>query len=848
MADNSLKELSEMQKLTSSMVKDFKSMLKGKEGVNKEIKKEFQLTQDIIKNLKSSEQIDKAIEEIKKRQSNLDEKKFGTNKGLLIAYESQLKAVIDSLNVNKSIFKAEEKRAGVLKKTKDIVDSVTHALEGQFETLQSNLESIPILGKVFSKVIPFDKLKAGIKDLSNEFMGGFKKSFTKSMEGGANVTKSVLSGMRGGFTSMTAAVRALGPALAGPQAIILAIVGAIALGVYRMYQMSEAQKQFKKETGLLNSQIKFLGRQISYVAMRTKFLGATMDDVSTASSTLSNEFHNLMEPSTAVVENIVVLNKNFGVSMDSAAKLTHMFMNMGHLTQEQAQAQTSIAVNMAKAAKVAPSKVIKDLADNSEAAYKYFGGSYRELVKAGVEAAKLGTSIGALTKTADNLLDFETSITDELQASAVLGRRFDLTQARAAAAADDLLGMNKAIVSELNKQGDITQLSKWDKMALTKATKMELSELVNMQKIYNKFGHLQEKQIGYAMEQAKLGKDVSKMTESELNALMEKDRITQETQGKFTQMKNAFSGIGDMFLDAFLPIGEIVVGILVPAFKLIASFVKGFFTPFANFFKRISDSLNNVFSIFGGASGIMDYLITGFDYLGRIVGVFTGGFLKAIEMGWNMFQSILDVVSGIVSVVKGLFSGDMEMVGKGLMDIFKGVLGFFAAVPKAIINIAMDAFPELLGWLRDSLVGLFSNILPSWAKKLLGFSESSASSVQKEAAEPAGSINDGVIQKGKIISTNPADTLIATKTPGDLLSQVMGATPLGAMINGIGSLLGGSGGGPNANNINELIAEVKGLRMDMASGKIAVNMDGRKITSGVSKVSAQSSGNSYVQK
>ena len=843
MADNSLKELSEMQKLTSSMVKDFKSMLKGKEGVNKEIKKEFQLTQDIIKNLKSSEQIDKAIEEIKKKQSTLDEKKFGTNKGLLIAYESQLKAVVDSLNVNKSIFKAEEKRVGILNETKNIVDGISGKLKDQLGNLQSNIEKIPILGKLFNKVIPFDKLKAGVDDLSKQFMGGFKNSFTKSMQGGAGVSKSVLSGMRGGLTSMSTAVRALGPALAGPQAIIVAVVAVIALGVYRMYQMSEATKQFKQETGLLNSQVKFLGRQISYVSYRTKFLGADMKDVASASAAVSNQFHNLIEPSTAVVENIVVLNKNFGVSMDSAAKLTHMFMNMGNLTQEQAQAQTSIAVNMARAAKVAPSKVIKDLADNSEAAYKYFGGSYKELVKAGVEAAKLGTSIGALTKTADNLLEFESSITDELQASAVLGRRFDLTQARAAAAADDLLGMNKAIVSELNKQGDITQLSKWDKMALTKATKMELSELVNMQKVYNKFGHLQEEQIGYAMKQAQLGKDVSKMTESELKALMEKDRITQETQGKFTQMKNAFSGIGDSLLDAFLPIGEVVVGILVPAFKIIASFVKGVFTPLANVFKKISDKVSELVQKFGFMEEVGNVLGSIFEFIGTLIG---GVIAFAAEYLLGTFEAIVDVVSGIVSIFKGIFSGDMDMIVDGIKQVFGGIIDWVLRIPSALYDAFVDMFPKI----GEAISSFFSGVWDS-ITGFFGFGESDSGKVQKEAAAgmtDGGSVNDGVIQKGKIISTNPADTLIATKTPGDLLSQVMGATPLGAMLDGIGSLLGGSGGGPTANNINELIAEVKGLRMDMASGKIAVNMDGRKITSGVSKVSAQSSGNSYVQK
>jgi hypothetical protein len=52
--------------------------------------------------------------------------------------------------------------------------------------------------------------------------------------------------------------------------------------------------------------------------------------------------------------------------------------------------------------------------------------------------------------------------------------------------------------------------------------------------------------------------------------------------------------------------------------------------------------------------------------------------------------------------------------------------------------------------------------------------------------------------------------------------------------NAVGSMMGGGNSGINANGINQLIAELKGLRADMSSGKIGVNMDGAKVTAGVS--------------
>jgi hypothetical protein len=59
-------------------------------------------------------------------------------------------------------------------------------------------------------------------------------------------------------------------------------------------------------------------------------------------------------------------------------------------------------------------------------------------------------------------------------------------------------------------------------------------------------------------------------------------------------------------------------------------------------------------------------------------------------------------------------------------------------------------------------------------------------------------------------------------------------TPIGMAANAVGSMMGGGNSGINANGINQLIAELKGLRADMTSGKIGVNMDGAKVTAGVS--------------
>jgi hypothetical protein len=66
-------------------------------------------------------------------------------------------------------------------------------------------------------------------------------------------------------------------------------------------------------------------------------------------------------------------------------------------------------------------------------------------------------------------------------------------------------------------------------------------------------------------------------------------------------------------------------------------------------------------------------------------------------------------------------------------------------------------------------------------------------------------------------------------------------------VGAVGAGLGIGGGGEDA-KMDELIAEIKGLREDMTSGKIGVNMDGKKVTAGVSRVVSSTSTNAYHKK
>ena len=74
MADTSLNDLQEMQKLTASMTKDYDNLLKGHGKVNKALKSEVELQKSIVSGIKDAVTAEEAIEKLKKRHISLGTK------------------------------------------------------------------------------------------------------------------------------------------------------------------------------------------------------------------------------------------------------------------------------------------------------------------------------------------------------------------------------------------------------------------------------------------------------------------------------------------------------------------------------------------------------------------------------------------------------------------------------------------------------------------------------------------------------------------------------------------------------------------------------------------------------
>jgi hypothetical protein len=160
-------------------------------------------------------------------------------------------------------------------------------------------------------------------------------------------------------------------------------------------------------------------------------------------------------------------------------------------------------------------KVLKDVLTTSNAIKLSIKGGTDALVSSVIQAQKLGSSLDEINKAGDSMLDFESSVSAELQAELLLGRDLNLERARYAALTND----TKTLTEEMNrlvaeagpdfKNNAIAQKFLAEALGISRD---RLADMVTSQEKFNKFKQenvkLSEKEIGIVSARFNISEDL----------------------------------------------------------------------------------------------------------------------------------------------------------------------------------------------------------------------------------------------------------------------------------------------------------------------------------------------------
>ena len=236
----------------------------------------------------------------------------------------------------------------------------------------------------------------------------------------------------------------------------------------------------------IGKNVREFGGFLGMATVQTTALGLVFDDAAAVSKTLANEFAGVEGTSFRTQLNTNLMAVNMGISGESAAKLTGILARSGNLTAKQAQNLAKMTKDFAKQQGVIPSQAMEDIAQNAELFASYGANATKELAKSAVQAAKLGVSMSTLGKVTDGLLDFESSITKELELSAILGRNINLTRARGLAFQGKIGASVKETIKQLGGQVAFEKMNVIEKRAAAEALGLSVEELSKMAKNMDK--------------------------------------------------------------------------------------------------------------------------------------------------------------------------------------------------------------------------------------------------------------------------------------------------------------------------------------------------------------------------
>lgn len=558
------------------------------------------------------------------------------------------------------------------------------------------------------------QLKEGQNQIMSALPGGLQKSI-------------------GFIKTMITGIRAFGLEAAIATAGITLVIGAIVAGLAAFTALESAGEDFRKETGMTNSQMGEMASKANELSKSYAQYGVEVKDVYDTMASLKAEFSDIADYSEAAVGALTVMKSSFGVSAESAAKVQGVLENVGGLSEDTAASVQLQVANMSKLAGVAPKKVMEDIAKSAEITSTFFKGDVQLLTKQAVQARRLGTDLQSVAKVAEKLLDFEGGIEEELKAATFVGGQFNLSRARALAFEGKIVEAQQETLDQIQRSGDFRKKDYFTQQQLAKAANMTVEEVNKQLNVRDKLSRLSGDDLKKAEAAINAGLDITKINDEQLMQEVEKQAKQQETASMISKLENTFKGI-------LATVG----GALVPLFQGLGPILQFAFLP--------------------------------------------------LKFAAQILSFIVDAITSIIKMIPGLGS---------LIDFFSSA------------DANLPTFAEASG-----AGGLKSNV----------------------AETPT---------MGDVVSPASGKTMVSTKEGGvynlskndDLVAAPGAAAAVGAAAN----QSGGSKMDLSALSapLNSMISEIKALRADMASGKIAVYMDGSKVTAGVSNATEKSTRNNY---
>lgn len=450
------------------------------------------------------------------------------------------------------------------------------------------------------------------------------------------------------------------------------------LGYNRFEALDKAAEEFRKQTGYSNTQMVELRKNAESINLEFQHMGIGIEQVYKSAKALTDVFGRTSLVSKDALQNVSLMSANLGVAEEHSAAVLATFQGLGGASEQAAMNVIKVSAGISDKAGIPFKLVMQDVASASEDTLSMLGANPSKLMKSAIAARSMGLELNKLVSSQRKILDFSNSITDEMEASALLGKNVNFQLARQLAFEGRVEDSARATLETVKNAGDFNKMNVYQREALAKAAGMELKDLTKMMAVEAQRdailkGNDESKKATLKAQEKELAalKKINDLDSADLVKQNEKALMQQKIQGLITKLKNSLESMVVAIGNILEPIITPLVTIVVPVFSLIAWTVgliaKGLAWILSPI-KWIADGVASIADGTGSWSKTVGFVKEQFKDLGTTVGTLIqiagAGLIAAIFFG-----------SGGVGAVMGMIAKPFKAVGsfaKSLVEKVKG--------------------------------------------------------------------------------------------------------------------------------------------------------------------------------
>jgi hypothetical protein len=337
-------------------------------------------------------------------------------KGLL--RQSEIQKLENKLAENRALFEARKNIA--IANRIPLTEKETKKFEEQLILQENALKSVKQYNKEQSKTF-------GLIDLAKSAASGLADKIDKS----GKLSK-IFSGE-----------------LNKAQKLTLLADSAFALLINGVFQASDNIAAIAKNTGVSAAEAQRLQTSFATAAVESGKLFINSKDLNKAFGELSSQTGLIADFGGETLVTQATLTKQLGLSAGQAGKLSLLSRIQGKDTESVLSntVKTVGAISKQNGVALNAKSILDEISNISAAIAVSLGNNPVALAEAASQAKLFGANLSTVDAIASSLLDFETSITNELQAELLIGKNINLEKARQAALNNDLAGLSKELAN-----------------------------------------------------------------------------------------------------------------------------------------------------------------------------------------------------------------------------------------------------------------------------------------------------------------------------------------------------------------------------------------------------------------